>query len=148
MNNILIQASKRKHTQSFNLTLKKQPSAGISEILSAYRRNYKKGKKAKSDKDYTSAYSFFKKSLQYAKMLNWEEAIIYTTIEIADIDSVTKNYKRAYKQYMNCLNITLKNDLDSMISILYFKLSRYYATIGNSSLSRVYNSKAIKSVGS
>jgi len=146
MNNILIKASKRTLMQPLNLQSKKQNTVNNTEILKAYRRNYKNGKRAKGDKDYTNAYSFFKESLYYAKMLNWIEAVIYSTIEIADIDSTTKNYKRAYKYYMSCLNIALMNDLDSMINVLYFKLSRYYAAKGNLSLSQEYNSKAIKSI--
>jgi|GEM_PF-2278888 len=146
MNNLMIEAPQDGSSVHFILPLKDKRSASDNELLKNYRKYYKKGKAAKSKKDYALAYVFFNDALYYARLINWKEALAYVKLEIADIDLATNKYSRAYKHYMACLNFTLIYELDSIISIVYFKLSTYYSIKGNGLLSKEYNDRAIKAI--
>lgn len=145
MNNLLVETNSA--TININLSSNIDNKINKNELLKSYKENYKKGKAAKKKKDFALAYVFFKDALIYANLVDWKTAIVYVNLEIADIDLKTDNYERAYKHYMNCLNTALMNDLESLVSVIYFKLSKFYCAKGNSNLSKEYNSRAIKAIG-
>jgi len=143
MSELLIQSFETENELPIVTKTTKKQFFNNAEVLKFYRVKYKKGKEAKKNGDLTIAYIFFKDALHYARLVNWKEAILYTILEVADIDLASNKCNRAYKHYMTCLNIALMNDLDSLISIVYFKLSKYYLVKGNTVLSKEYNNRAI-----
>lgn len=144
MIDLIIHNTSVKGEMPTTLNILEKPQFKNAEVLKIYRTKFKKGKEARKKEDFTMAYIFFKDALYYAKCINWKEAILFVILEVADIDLLTNKCNRAYKHYMKCLNFALMNDLDALVSIIYFKLSKYYSFKGNSTLSKEYNERAIK----